>query len=66
MNCQNDKMTLSFGNLILKLNVFHLCKQPRDNNTDFEEEDFIDILAAESFEESINTHSYDSLNQVRT
>ena len=54
INCRNGKMTLSFGNMTLELNVFDLCKQPRDDNIDLEEVDLISVLTAETFKKSIS------------
>ena len=34
-------MKLSFGNMTLEMNVFNICKQPRDDN-DLQEVDFIE------------------------
>ena len=32
INCCNELMQLSFGNIIVEMNVFNLCKQPMDHN----------------------------------
>ncbi|XP_075500108.1 uncharacterized protein LOC142538692 [Primulina tabacum] len=36
INCRNGIMKLSFRNMTLELNVFNLCKQPKDDNTKLE------------------------------
>ena len=32
INCRNGLMKLSFGNMILEINIFNICMQPRDDN----------------------------------
>jgi len=32
INCRNGLMKLSFGNMTLEMNIFNICKQPRDDN----------------------------------
>ena len=32
INCRNRLIKLSFGNMTLEMNVFNICKQPRDDN----------------------------------
>jgi hypothetical protein len=32
INCTNELMKLFFGNMTLELNIFNICKQPRDDN----------------------------------
>jgi hypothetical protein len=32
INCRNGLMKLSFGNMTLEINIFNICKQPRDDN----------------------------------
>ncbi|KAF5481398.1 hypothetical protein F2P56_002052 [Juglans regia] len=32
INCRNGLMKLSFGNMTLKVNIFHIAKQPEDND----------------------------------
>ena len=48
INCRNDVLKFSFGNMTLKMNIFNICKQPGDNN-DLHEVDFIDELVHENF-----------------
>jgi hypothetical protein len=49
INCRNGLMKLSFGNMTLEMNIFNICKQPRDN-TDLQEVDFIEKLVHDQFE----------------
>jgi len=46
-------MKLYFGNMTLKMNVFNICKQPRDDN-DLQEVDFIEKLVYDQFETTSN------------
>ena len=46
---RNGLMKLSFGNMTLEMNIFNICKQPRDNN-DLHEVDFIEKLVHDQFE----------------
>jgi hypothetical protein len=32
INCKNGLIKLSFGNMTLEMNIFNICKQPRDDN----------------------------------
>ncbi|KAF5450328.1 hypothetical protein F2P56_030689 [Juglans regia] len=32
INCRNELMKLSFGNMILEVNIFHITKQPEDDD----------------------------------
>ena len=50
INYRNEVMNLSFGNMILELNVFNMCKQPHDkedNNNENEEIDLIEPIIEE-------------------
>jgi len=49
INCRNELMKLSFGNMTLEMNVFNICKQSGDNN-DLQEVDFIEKLVHDQFE----------------
>ena len=42
-------MKLSFGNMTLEMNIFNICKQPRDDN-DLQEVDFIEKLVHDKFQ----------------
>jgi hypothetical protein len=46
-------MKLSFGNMTLEMNVFNICKQPKDDN-DLQEVDFIEKIIYDRFENSSN------------
>ena len=48
INYMNGVMKLSFGNMTLKMNVFNICKQPRDAK-DLQEVDFIEKLVYDQF-----------------
>ena len=48
INCRNSVLKLSFENITLEMNMFNICKQPRDNN-DLHEVNFIDELVHEKF-----------------
>ena len=51
INCQNGVMQLTFGNMTLKLNIFHLCKRHPNQDEDEQEEVFlIDTLIEERVE----------------
>jgi len=49
INCMNELMKLSFGNMTLEMNIFNIYKQPRDDN-DLEEVDFIEKLVHDQFQ----------------
>jgi len=51
IRCRNGVMTLSFGNIIVELNVFHISSQPPIMD-DHEEVNMIGILASHTFEGS--------------
>ena len=48
INCRNGVLKLSFGNMTLEMNVFNICKQPRDDS-DLHEVDLIEELDHEQF-----------------
>ena len=50
IRCRNGVMTLSFGNMIVKLNIFHTSSQPKLD--EHEEVNMIDTLVSHIFEES--------------
>ncbi|KAL6318388.1 hypothetical protein AAG906_040578 [Vitis piasezkii] len=51
INCQNGVMQLTFGNMTLELNIFHLCKRHPNQDEDEQEEDcLIDTLIEEHVE----------------
>jgi len=49
INCRNGLMKLSFGNMILEMNIFNICKQLGDDN-DLQEVDFIEELVYDQLE----------------
>jgi hypothetical protein len=49
INCKNRLMKLCFGNMILEMNVFNICKQPRDDK-DLQELNVIEKLVYDQFE----------------
>ena len=51
IRCRNGVMTLSFGNMIVELNVFHTSSQPHVIG-DHEEVNIIDVSVYHTFEES--------------
>ena len=53
INCRNEVMKLSFGNMTLKMDVFYICKQPGDDNN-LQEVDFIEKLVYDQFENTSN------------
>jgi len=48
INYRNGVMKLSFENMTLKMNVFNICKQPRDDK-DLQEVDVIEKLVCGFF-----------------
>ncbi|TXG57911.1 hypothetical protein EZV62_015740 [Acer yangbiense] len=44
----NGIMNLSFGNMTLELNVFNMCKQPRDEEYESEETNMIGVIIMEN------------------
>jgi len=49
INCRNGLMKLSFENMTLEMNIFNICKQPRDDN-DLQEVDFTEKLVHDQFQ----------------
>ena len=54
INCRNELMNLSFGNMTMKLNVFNMCKQPHHQEDDDNENEGIDLI-----EQIIDEHIQD-------
>ncbi|XP_034689080.1 uncharacterized protein LOC117916947 [Vitis riparia] len=51
INCRNEVMQLTFGNMTLELNIFHLCKRhPNQDEDEQEEACLIDTLIEEHVE----------------
>ena len=55
IRCRNGVMTLSFGNLIVELNIFHISSQPHVMD-DHEEVNMIDVSVNHTFEKSCYEH----------
>jgi hypothetical protein len=53
INCRNGLMKLSIGKMTLELNIFNICKQPRDDN-DLQEVDLIEELVYDQFETTLS------------
>ena len=49
INCRNEIMNLSFGNMKLELNVFNMYKQPYENDNENESMDLIGPIVDEHF-----------------
>jgi hypothetical protein len=58
INCRNGLMKLSFGNMILEMNIFNICKQPGDDN-DLQEVDFIKELVYDQLESTLSKIEFD-------
>ncbi|KAL9372498.1 hypothetical protein Peur_034742 [Populus x canadensis] len=52
INCRNGLMKLSFGNMTLEMNIFNICKQPRDDN-DLQEVDLVEELVCDQLESTL-------------
>jgi hypothetical protein len=66
INCRNGLMKLSFGNMTLEMNIFNICKQPRDDN-DLQEVDFTEKLVHDQFQTTsseIENDEFDDLQMV--
>ena len=57
-------MKLFFGNMTLKMNVFNICKQPRDDN-DLQEVDFIEKLVYDQFETTSNENEFNESEHLQ-
>ncbi|XP_060968410.1 uncharacterized protein LOC133035970 [Cannabis sativa] len=61
INCRNGLMKLSFGNMTMEVNIFHVAKQPPDEEEDCYHTDVIDTIV----EEEVLLHDdSDSLNDL--
>ena len=60
INCRNGLMKLSFGNMTLEVNIFHVSKQPPDEDECYHA-DMIDTLVTEEFHKS---PEFDPLNYI--
>ena len=64
INCRNGLMKLSFGNMTLKMNIFNICKQPRDDN-DLQEVDFIEKLVDDQFQTTFSEIEIDEPDDLQ-
>ena len=48
-------MKLSFGNVTLELNVFNMCKQPREEENENKEADMIETIVEDYIEKGSST-----------
>ncbi|XP_024044701.1 uncharacterized protein LOC107174952 [Citrus sinensis] len=62
INCRNGNMQLSFGNMIMELNIFNVTKQPQEED-EFVEANMIEELVEDSF---ISNHTDDPLEACLT
>ena len=49
INCRNGLVQMSFGNMTLELNIFDLCKQPREVDEEIHEINLIESFVEETF-----------------
>jgi len=64
INCRNDLIKLSFGNMTLEMNISNICKQPRDDN-DLQEVDFIEELVYDQFESTLSKTEFDEFEELQ-
>jgi hypothetical protein len=64
INCRNGLMKLSFGNMTLEMNIFNICKQPRDDNY-FQEVDFIEKLVHDQFQTTSSETEIDEFDDLQ-
>jgi hypothetical protein len=63
INYRNGLIKLSFGNMTLEMNVFNICKQPRDDN-DLQEVDLIEELVYDQFETTLSKTESEDLQMI--
>ena len=64
INCRNGLMQLTFGNMTLELNIFHLCKKPYvEEEDDHEEVCLLDSLVEERVEHEKMGKTYEELTE---
>jgi hypothetical protein len=63
INCRNVLMKI-FGNMTLKMNIFNICKQPRDDN-DLQEVDFIEELVYHQLESTLSKIELDESEDLQ-
>jgi len=64
INCRNGLMKLSFGNMILEMNIFNICKQPGHDN-DLQEVDFIEKLVHDQFQTTSSETEIDESDDLQ-
>jgi len=64
INCMNGLMKLSFGNITLEMNIFNICKQPRDDN-ELQELDLIEELVYDQFESTLSKTEFDEFEELQ-
>jgi len=64
INSRNGLMKLSFGNMTLEMNIFNICKQPRDDN-DLQEVDFIEKLVHDQFQTTSSETEIDESDDLQ-
>jgi len=64
INFRNGLMKLSFGNMTLEINIFNICKQPRDDN-DLQEVDFIEELVYDQLESTLSKIKLDESEDLQ-
>ena len=60
INCRNGLMKISFGNMTLEVNVFHIAKQPRDDDECYQTF-LIDTLISEEVQLHSSSDDLDNL-----
>ncbi|XP_011006379.1 PREDICTED: uncharacterized protein LOC105112382 [Populus euphratica] len=64
INYRNGLMKLSFRNMTLEMNIFNICKQPRDDN-DLQEVDHIDELVYDQLESTLSKNELDESEDLQ-
>jgi len=64
INCMNGLIKLSFRNITLEMNIFNICKQPRDDN-DLQELDLIEELVYDQFESTLSKTEFDESEELQ-
>ncbi|XP_024026423.1 uncharacterized protein LOC112093051 [Morus notabilis] len=63
INCRNSLMMISFGNMTLEVNVFHIAKQPRDDD-ECHQTFLIDTLVSEEVQLCSNSDDLDDFLRI--
>jgi len=64
INCRNELMKLSFGNMTLEMNIFNICKQPGDDNN-LQEVDLIEELVYDQYESTLSKTEFDESEELQ-